>query len=218
MSGLKLKAKKKSRPASLYSVHPGVKMVQNWIATLQEKTGRKLDEWIELIKTKGPKSQKERREWLKDRFDLGTNTAAWLAENVEGTDTWDGDPQTYLKAAAIYVENMYAGQKAELRPLHDRLIKIARSLGKDVKICPCKTIVPLYRKHVFAEIKPATRTRIDFGLALRDTPFSDRLLDTGGREKKNRITHKIAIASLADIDAEVRHWLRVAYEVDSKSP
>ncbi|PYT97443.1 MAG: hypothetical protein DMG38_19690 [Acidobacteria bacterium] len=28
------------------------------------------------------------------------------------------------------------------------------------------TIVPLYREHVFAQIKPTTNSRVDFGLAL----------------------------------------------------
>lgn len=203
------------RPAALYSVHPGVKMVQNWIATLQEKTGRTLDQWVELIQTSGPKTTNSRRDWLQQEFQLGTSTATWLAQNVDGDSTWDGDPATYLKAAAEYVEQMYSGVKADLRPLHDRLVKLARALGKDVKVCPCKTIVPLYRRHVIAEIKPAARNRIDFGLALGDTPFSARLRDTGGRSKKQRITHRIAITSLADIDDEVRHWLGIAYELDT---
>jgi hypothetical protein len=40
-------AKKKT----LYSVHPGVAMVQKWVATLPEKTGRSLEEWIALVET-----------------------------------------------------------------------------------------------------------------------------------------------------------------------
>src|SRR6266567_1677935 len=48
----------------------------------------------------------------------------------------------------------------------DELIKIAQQLGDDVRICPCKTIVPLYRRHVFAQIKPAAQKRINLGLAL----------------------------------------------------
>jgi hypothetical protein len=47
--------------------------------------------------------------------------------------------------------------------------------GQGVKACPCKTIVPLYRRHVIAQIKPATRTRIDFGLALGATVAPKRL-------------------------------------------
>jgi hypothetical protein len=41
------------------------------------------------------------------------------------------------------------------------------------------------------------------------------LLDTGGRAKKNRITHKVGLTSLADIDLQVKRWLREAYERDA---
>src|SRR5215510_810421 len=62
---------------SIYSVHPGVVMVQKWVETLPEKTGRSLEEWISLVKKSGPKTEKERREWLKDKHKLGTNSAWW---------------------------------------------------------------------------------------------------------------------------------------------
>jgi hypothetical protein len=74
--------------------------------------------------------------------------------------------------------------------------------------------VSLYRNHVFAQIKPTTRTRIDMGFALGDTKATGRLIDTGGFAKKDRITHRIPIAGLADIDAEVEEWMRAAYERD----
>jgi hypothetical protein len=124
------------------------------------------------------------------------------------------DPKAYLKLAPGYVDGMYRG-KESLRPLHDQLIELGRSIGKDVKICPCQTIVPFYRNHVFAEIKPATKTRIDFGFALGDSKPTGRLVDTGGFAKKNRITHKIPIASPDDIDADVKKWLKAAYDRDA---
>ncbi|HEY0510752.1 MAG TPA: DUF5655 domain-containing protein [Thermoanaerobaculia bacterium] len=68
---------------------------------------------------------------------------------------------------------------------------------------------------VFAQIKPTTRTRIDLGFALKGTPATGRLIDTGGFARKDRITHRIPIASLAEIDGEVRRWLKVAYEMDA---
>jgi len=43
-----------------------------------------------------------------------------------------------------------------------------------------------------------------------------RLLDTGGFAKKDRITHRIPISSLSEIDDEVMHWLKVAYDRDTK--
>jgi hypothetical protein len=76
-------------------------------------------------------------------------------------------------------------------------------------------MVPLYRHHVFAQIKPATRTRIDLGLALRDTKTPKRLIDTGGFQKKDRITHRIEISSADEIDDEVKRWLKKAYDMDA---
>src|SRR5689334_25124249 len=123
-------------------------------------------------------------------------------------------PEEYLANADRYVEDMFAGPKAALRPLYDQLLRLGFSMGPDVKVCPCKTIVPLYRKHVFAQIKPTTRTRIDLGLALKDTKVPKRLIDTGGLAKKDRITHRIEITSVNDIDAEVKKWLKIAYDMD----
>jgi hypothetical protein len=197
-----------------YSPHPGIAMVRSWIETLPAKTGRSLAEWLRLIKEQGPATEKERRDWLKTAHGLGTNSAWWLAERSVGKGEEDGDPELYLRRAPEYVDAMFAGREA-LRPVYDELLKLGLSLGPDVKACPAKTIVPLYRNHVFAQIKPATKTRIDLGFALRDTPASGRLIDTGGFARKDRITHRIPIAGLGDIDGEVRRWLQAAYEMDA---
>lgn len=153
--------------------------------------------------------------WLKTEHGLGTNTAWWLAERADGKGEESGDPEAYLKAAEQYVEDMFSGGKASLRPIYERLLKVGLSIGKDAKACPCQTIVPLYRSHVFAQIKPTTRTRIDMGFALGDMKATGRLIDTGGFAKKDRITHRIPIMSVKDIDDEVTHWLRVAYDRDA---
>jgi hypothetical protein len=192
-------------------------MMQKWIAELPEKTGKTLEEWIQVVKASGPATEKERREWLKKEHQFGTNAAWWIAERAEDkVGTWDDDPEAYLQAAEKYVADMFAGAKAGLRPIYDALLKLGLKQGKDVKACPCKTIVPLYRAHVFAQIKPTTRTRIDLGFALKATPAAGRLQGTGGLAKGDRITHRIPITSLAEIDDEVKHWLKVAYDMDAK--
>lgn len=209
------KAGPRSPKKSLYDVHPGVAMVQKWIAGLRPKTGRSLEEWLALVKNEGPPTEKERREWLKEEHGLGTNAARWIAERAAGRGFEEDDPDSYLRMAEQYVDDMFAGSKAGLRPVYEALFKLGKGLAKDVKVCPGKTIVPLYRNHVFAQIKPSTRTRIDFGFALKDTKPKGRLLDTGGFAKGDRITHRIEITSLADIDDEVKHWLQVAYDMDA---
>jgi hypothetical protein len=138
-----------------------------------------------------------------------------LAERAEGKGAESSDPDLYLKSAEQDVEKMFSGKKAALRPIYNALLKLGLKTGKEAKACPCQTIVPLYRNHVFAQIKPTTQTRIDMGFALGDMKPTGRLIDTGGFAKKDRITHRIAISSLDDIDDEVTHWLKVAYDRDS---
>jgi uncharacterized protein DUF5655/uncharacterized protein DUF4287 len=201
-------------PSGLYSVHPGLGMVEKWKNELPAKTGRTLGEWIAFVRKSGPPTEKERREWLKKEYKLGTNSAWWIAERADGKGTEEDSPEAYLEAAEKWVNIMFSGPRAALRPLYDELLKLALSLGKDVKASPGKTIVPLYRNHVFAQIKPATNTRIDLGLSLGNMKAPKRLIDTGGFEKKDRITRRIEVKSKADIDDELTRWLKKAYTLD----
>lgn len=211
-------------PGNPYSVHPGVAMVQGWIASLKEKTGRTLDEWVDHIRAQQMATEAAVRDWLKQEMGIGSNTAWWLAEKANPEKKPMGisedDPETYLKAAMVYVEEMFGGAKAALRPMYEELLRLGLSMGPEAKACPCKTMVPLYRNHVFAQIKPTTQTRIDLGLALaahgdaRTGRLPARLIPTGGLEKKDRITHRIEIKSLKDIDGEVREWMKTAYRLD----
>lgn len=190
-------------------------MVQKWLRELPEKTGRPLEEWIALTNKAGLSTENERREWLKKEHGFGTNNAAWIAGRVEGKNMEEDSPEAYLKTASEWVEAQYTGPRAAIRPLYEELLRLGFSLGKDVKACPCKTMVPLYRHHVFAQIKPSTNTRIDLGLALGNLKTPKRLIDTGGYKKKDRITRRIEIKSKDDIDDEVKQWLRKAYEMDA---
>jgi hypothetical protein len=143
---------------------------------------------------------------LKEKHGFTTNYAWFVAERAEGRGMLEQyDPEGM-------VEKMFSGPKAALRPIYDQLLAFGLSLGPDVKACPCQTIVPFYRKHVFAQIKPSTRSRIDLGFALRDLKPTGRLIDTGGFAKKDRITHRIEISSLGDFDSEAKRWWRRAYE------
>lgn len=201
---------------SPYSVHPSIAYARAIIDNLPDKTGKSLAAWTQLIKKEGPKEHAAIRAWLKDKHKVG-GTTAWMIADAALGKADDTDPAAYLKAAPGYVEAMYKG-KEPLRPIHDALIEIVRALGTDVKICPCETIVPLYRNHVFAQIKPTTKTRLDLGFALKGCTrkLSPRLIDTGGLKKGDRITHRIGLTTVAEIDDEVKDWLKVAYDLDAK--
>src|SRR5262245_15787627 len=181
-------AKTATKTKSIYGVHPGVAMTVKWVAELKQKTGRSLDEWIKFIKKEGPPTEQARRDWLKQQHGLATNSAWWLAERSVGKGEDLGDPDAYLRAAEKYVAEMFSGKKEHLRPIYDALLKLGLSMGKDTKACPCQTIVPLYRNHVFAKIKPTTQHQINLVLLLAvPKKTQNRLMDTGGLEKKDPI-------------------------------
>jgi hypothetical protein len=207
---------------SPYSVHPAVAYQQTIVANLKAHTGRSLQEWMEWAGREGPQDRKSLPAWLKERG-LGSTSAALVVErafpSLDRHAFNEDTPEGYLAAAEAYVEAMFSGKKAALRPLYDTLLEVGLDLGADMKACPCKTIVPLYRNHVIAELKPSTQTRLDLGLALGDPALlkddSGRLVDTGGFKKKDRITCRIEIKSLKDIDLEVERWLKAAYDRDA---
>lgn len=210
-------AKAAAQIESLYGVSPSVFTFQKWAAGLKEKTGRSFEEWVALVKKEGPKDEKSRAEWLKKKHEFTTFNAGWIAERAEGKGGDHDSPESYLKVAPRYVEEQYSGAKQNLRPIYDVLLALGRSIGADVKACPCKTMVPLYRQHVFAQIKPTTNTRVDLGLCLTHYKgkLPERIVDTGGAAKKDRITHRIEIKNISEINVEVKAWLKTAYDLDA---
>jgi len=194
---------------TVYSLHPGYAMEESSRDNLIKRTGKSLEEWVRIVLANGPaEGGGSRREWLKSAHGFTTNYAMWVVERAAGR----GAPEEYDPAALV--DAMFAGPKSALRPLYDRLLGLGLAMGDDVQACPCATIVPLYRRHVFAQIKPTTRTRIDLGFALKGMETTPRLIDTGGAAKGDRITHRIPIECAEQIDDDVNRWLRIAYERD----
>lgn len=200
-------------------MHPAIAYQQAIIANLPAKTGRSLAEWLAAAKrAPAPKEKKALGAWLKAQGLGGTQAMIVLERLLAPGDRHafqEDTPEGYLQAAEGYVDAMFAGKKAALRPLYDRLLKAGLGLGKDVKACPCKTKVPLYREHVFAELTPSTQTRLDLGLALGALRGKGRLVETGGFARKDRITHRLEVKSLADLDEALLGWLRKAYALDA---
>jgi hypothetical protein len=197
------------RKNSVYTLHPGFAMEESGLAILRQRTGRTLDEWIRIVKKTGPATERERMAWLKQAHGITTNYALWIAKRADGAgSSADYDPDAMVEA-------QFAGKKAGLRPIYDRMLALAFELGADVRVSPCKTMVPFYRKHVFAQVKPTTATRVDIGFALKDLKPSGKLVSTGGFEKGDRISHRIPVTTVAEIDTEVRKWLKHAYKIDT---
>ena len=189
---------------SLYSLHPSYAYEQSIIDNLASKTGRSLTQWQLYLKAKDIHDESMQLAELKTQG-LGSTQAQLVIEYVHQR----GGPEHYHPEQLVNA--MFSGKKSALRPLYEMLLREVLKLGSDVKVCPCKTIVPCYREHVFAQLKPATNSRLELGLALRGEAFSARLQDTGGSQKNDRITHRIALHHQDDVDLDVLNGLRRAY-------
>jgi hypothetical protein len=131
-----------------------------------------------------------------------------------GLERMGYSPATYAAEIPGYLEGMFSGKKAQWWPVFAELYGCARKLGPDVKICPGKTIIALYRTHVFAQFKVASGARFDVGFCLRGIATPPPLIDTGGLAKDDRITHRLELRVPGPVDPEVKKWLATAYRLN----
>ncbi|MEM7432733.1 MAG: DUF4287 domain-containing protein [Pseudomonadota bacterium] len=173
------------------------KALATMLANIPEKTGKKLDQWLALIKKSKLEKHGQIVKFLKSDHGVTHGFANLIASKaLEQGDTNEVD----LVAA------QYAGAKAALKPIHDAIVKYAKSLGKDVEVAPKKSSVSLRRKKQFALITPATKTRIDLGLALKGDAAKGRL------ETYNAMcSHRVRLESKSDFDAAAKAWMKDAY-------
>lgn len=172
--------------------------LQTMINNMPEKTGKSLDEWKKILKSKAFAKHSEGVKFLKTEHGVThgfANTIVTLSKEENNS-------------AEDLVTNQYKGKEA-LFPIYEKLLPILKGFGKDVTITPKKTSVSVIRKRQFVLIKPATKTRIDLGLKLPDKPITDRLGNSG--PFGTMCTHRVQITTIDDIDEELIGWMNEAY-------
>lgn len=172
------------------------------IANLPEKTGRSLEEWLELLGGREGDKHGEIVKTLKQDHGVTHGFANLIAHRLrEGAGT-------SAPADDDLVGAQYRG-KESLRPLYDAIITFVASLGDDVEIAPKKSYVSLRRKRQFALVQPSTRSRIDLGLRLDSIEPEGRLEASGSFN--SMVSHRIRLSTPESFDAQVRDWLEAAY-------
>lgn len=165
------------------------------LANIPEKTGKTLDEWKAIIEVSGYDKHGMILKFLKEEHGVTHGFANLISTKARETGEVDD-----LVAA------QYSGAKSTLKPLHDSILAYAKSLGNDVELAPKKTSHSLRRKKQFALIIPATKTRIDLGLALKGKEPNGRL------EAYNAMcSHRVRLQNEKDFDEEVKSWMKEAY-------
>jgi len=175
------------------------KALKTMIDNMPDKTGKSLDDWKKILKAKSFAKHSEGVKFLKTEHGVThgfANTIVTLSKDDS-------------KSADELVELQYKG-KEDLLPIYRKLIGAVESLGADVTITPKKGSVSIIRKRQFTLIKPATKTRIDLGLKLKDKPTTERLESSG--PFGTMCTHRVKITKVSDIDKELKKWLKEAYD------
>jgi hypothetical protein len=170
---------------------------------LLAKTGKDLATWVDVAKKAGVTGHMALVEHLKATHGLGhghANTIAHAANGSAAASIADDD----LLAA------MFAGPKSDLRPIYDRIVAATAKFGQDVELAPKKGYVSLRRSKQFAIAQPSTKDRFDLGLNLKGDAANGRLEAAGSWNAM--VSHRVRIASLAEVDEELLGWLRAAYD------
>jgi len=175
--------------------------IANQLRNIEAKSGKTFAQLCRLIAASGLTKISEQRAMLMETLGLGygdANMLALRAKQAAAPAPADADP----------LDAIYAGPKAPLRALHERLSAEIDKLGAYEK-APKKTYISMRRKKQFAMLGPATKEQVELGLNAKQLPASARLkaLPPGGM-----CQYSVRLSSASEIDAELMGWVRTAYD------
>jgi hypothetical protein len=180
------------------------KALATQLANIEKRTGKSLDELATLVRSSGLSRHGEIRDMLKRDLGMGHGDANTLVHYVlqsDGASAAEKNPSAVL-------DEIYAGAKSALRPIHDKLMLEIETFGP-FEIAPKKGYVSLRRKKQFAMIGPGTNSRVDIGLNVKDLDHASRLrtMPPGGM-----CQYQVRVTAPAEVDSELIAWIRRAYE------
>lgn len=181
------------------------KAVQTQLSNIQEKTGKTLEQLYAWLGSTGLAKHGQLRDAAKSGLGLGhgdANTLVTLFLRSTGAAAAPADN------ADDAVDDLYAGPKASLRPVHDRVMAVVDGCGP-YEIAPKKTYLSLRRKKQFAMVGPANKTQVEIGLNARDLTGGGRLVE---QKPGGMCQYKVRLGSPDEVDDELMGWIRAAYD------
>ncbi|NUO81528.1 DUF4287 domain-containing protein [candidate division KSB1 bacterium] len=183
------------------------KAVETQLKNIQTKAGKSLDQLYALIKKSGLAKHGEIRDMLKKDVGMGHGDANTVVHfYMKSLEPASAQASSASPNAAI--DAIYTGPKAHFRPIHDKLMAALNKFG-EFEIAPKKGYVSLRRKKQFVMIGPATNTRFEVGLNMKDVKATARLLamPPGGM-----CQYKVNLTDVKEVDKELIDWIKQAYD------
>lgn len=181
------------------------KAVATQLANIEKRTGKTLAELAAIVKGSGLTKHGELVSMLKTTLGMGHGDANTVVHTVLKSD--GGSGAKGLSSDQV-LDGLYTGPKADLRPIHDKLLAAIRKFG-DFEEAPKKAYVSYRRKKQFAMIGPATNTRVEVGLNMKGVKATDRLAEMPAGQMCN---YKVKLTAVEEVDDELIGWIRKAFE------
>src|SRR5687767_1188060 len=182
------------------------KALETQIKNIQTRTGKSLDDLFDIIRKSGLARHGEIRDLLKHDLGMGHGDANTLVHFYLKSSTEPAARPT--GSTGDVLAEIYSGAKAELRPIHDKLMHEIREFG-EFEIAPKKGYVSLRRKKQFATIGPATKTRVEVGINMKGADATERLL---AQPPASMSPYKVKVTDAKEVDGELIGWIRKAYD------
>lgn len=175
------------------------------IRNLEEKTGKTMDQWADIVNRSGLEKHKQRLDFLKSEHGLTHGYANLVVHYAKGHPSFTG--QGAAPADDSLIESWFRGKEA-VRPIYDALMERVTALG-EVELAPKKAYMSLRAKTQFAIVQASTKSRLDLGLKLPGRAVTDRLEKSGSFN--SMVSHRVRLTDPSDVDGEVKGWLVDAF-------
>ncbi|MCC2617830.1 DUF4287 domain-containing protein [Aestuariibacter halophilus] len=177
-------------------------MAASMINNLADKTGRDLQQWLDIVSPQLPAKHGQLVKWLKSEHGVSHGFANLIAHQALNQDSPAAEGEALIDAQFRGKEN--------LRPLYRAVVDYLLQLGPDVELAPKKAYVSVRRKTQFALLQPSTKTRLDVGIKLKGMPPDGKLEASGSFNAM--VTHRVRVTGIDDIDEALKGWLADAYQ------
>jgi predicted transport protein len=171
------------------------------LRNLESKTGKSLEQWHTVVKNSKLTDKKSVMDLLKTKYGVGHFQAQKIFECFTGNDAY-ANTADFIPSIFNTPYLMKAYKKIETSIL---------KMGNDIRIQPCKTYVPFYRKNQFAVVKVSKDKKIVIGMNLKDNFKHPSFKKTKSGTSK-RINFETRLDKIVDFNNELLSIVKTAYQ------
>jgi hypothetical protein len=172
------------------------------LRNIELATGRSTADFAAAVAAAGVEGHGRILAFLKSEYGLSHGNANAVAHRVRELAAGGPPPSDAL------LDAQYAGAKAALVPVYERIRSVAEGLGPDVEVLVQKTGVALRRRKQFGLVQAPSAKRVSLGLNLPHAPADARIVATPGA----MCSYRVDLADVGAVDSDVVAWLAAAYD------